>query len=153
MVSFNFLNSKHVMIDMTARSKKAVFLNISHLLSRQHEILNEKHLFDAYWERERLGSTTIGHGVMIPHIRLDQLESPYGCFLRLQNPLDFDAEDKQPVDLVFGLVVPAHKADIHLKTLAKIVKEFSDASLRDDCRTASDNEALFHTLQMRFQIP
>lgn len=138
------------MIDMTAHSKKALFLNISHLLNQQHDILNEKQLFDAYWERERLGSTTIGHGVMIPHIRLDKLESPYGCFLRLQNPIDFDAEDKQPVDLVFGLVVPSHKTDTHLKILAKIVKEFSDASLRDACRNASDNEALFHILQMRF---
>lgn len=142
MVFHTLLNKDSIQIDTVAQSKAAVFLSMSRLLSQCHPELNAQALFDAYWERERLGSTTIGHGAMIPHIRIQSIHKTYGCFLKLQNPVDFGAEDKQPIDLVFGLAVSSNHTNEHLNTLSTIVKQLSDPQFRLDCRQAIDHDSL-----------
>jgi nitrogen PTS system EIIA component len=146
-MSFNqllLLNTVH--IDAVSQSKTAVLLKISQLLSQQHPELNAQALFDAYWKRESLGSTAIGQGISIPHIRLAKLAKPVASVIRLINPVDFGAEDKQPADLVIGLAVPETQVDQHLKILAAIIKRFSQLAFREACRRVDDRLALYNLL-------
>lgn len=135
-----------VYIDSTVQSKTAALLKISQIFSQSHPSLDAEELFDAYWKRESLGSTAIGQGITIPHIRTPGLHEPQTCVLRLLNPVDFGAEDKQPIDLVIGLLVPQEQEDQHLKMLAAIVKQFNTPGFREACRQATNSEALYHVL-------
>ncbi|WP_133126726.1 PTS sugar transporter subunit IIA [Legionella nagasakiensis] len=135
-----------ISIDSTAQSKTAVLLKLSQILSQYDPELKTEVLFDAYWKRESLGSTTIGNGVIIPHIRSETIHQTYGCFLKLLNPVDFGATDKQPIDLVLGLVVPQNQNDQHLQILGHIIKHFSIPEFRDACRKAKSSDALYSLL-------
>ncbi|MCC5013741.1 MULTISPECIES: PTS sugar transporter subunit IIA [unclassified Legionella] len=141
------LNPNSVYIDSTSQSKTAVLLKISQLLSREQPQLDAQDLFDAYWKRECMGSTSIGQGITIPHIRVPGMTQPHACVIRLLNPVDFGATDKQPVDLVVGLVVPQEQqVDQHLQLLASIIKQFSIPSFREACRRMTDSGALYNLL-------
>lgn len=137
-----FIDSTAFYIDNTAQSKTAVLLKISQIMHRQNPSLAVESLFDAYWARESLGSTAIGHGVLVPHIRHDKVSSISGCFLQLQHPVDFGAVDKQPIDLVLGLLVPQSQVSQHLNTLAFITEQFNLPSLRKACRQAKTPQEL-----------
>ena len=95
-------------------------------------------LADRLRERERLASTGLGHGVAIPHGRLAALDSPRAAFIRLVTPVDFDAPDGRPVDLVFAMAVPEHAVAGHLVQLAEIAERFADEDFRDRLRHAAD---------------
>ncbi|MBA2655745.1 MAG: PTS sugar transporter subunit IIA [Tatlockia sp.] len=138
------LNSVH--IDSVSQSKTAVLLKISQLLSQQHCELDYQKLFDAYWTREALGSTAIGQGITIPHIRHANIAKPLACVIKLLNPVDFGAKDKQPIDLVIGLIAPLTQVDQHLQILATIIKQFSNPSVREACRSVIDREVLYKIL-------
>ncbi len=88
--------------------------------------------------RERLASTAIGHGVAIPHGRVDFIDDSRGAFLRLAEPVDFGAADGTPVDLILAMVVPQHSTMKHLEQLAELAEYFSDAGFRSRLRQASD---------------
>ncbi|MDI9819262.1 MULTISPECIES: PTS sugar transporter subunit IIA [unclassified Legionella] len=133
-------------IDSVSQSKTAVLLKISHLLSQAYPELNAEELFDAYWKRESLGSTAIGQGITIPHIRTTSISSPKGCIIKLQNPVDFGATDKQPVDLVIALVVPQEQINQHLELLNTIIKQFSIPEFRDSCRGMTCSKAFYSLL-------
>ena len=105
-------------------------------------------VFDSLIGRERLGSTGLGHGVALPHGRVNQAEHAIGAFLKLDKGVDFDALDRQPVDLIFGLLVPDHYTDEHLKILAHLAEMFSDLTFCQRLRQADHDAALyqlFHT--------
>ncbi|MDO5609568.1 MAG: PTS sugar transporter subunit IIA [Pseudomonadota bacterium] len=89
-------------------------------------------------QRERLGSTSIGHGVAIPHGRSDVFDQARAAFVRLPAPVDYGANDEEQVDLLFALSVPAHFSHQHLQILAEIAERFSDESLRRALREAED---------------
>ncbi|MBA2650702.1 MAG: PTS sugar transporter subunit IIA [Tatlockia sp.] len=135
-----------VYIDSVSQSKTAVLLKISQLLSQQQPDLDFQELFDAYWKRESMGSTAIGQGITIPHIRNAHLVKPLACVIKLLNPVDFGAEDKQPADLVIGIIVPQTQVDQHLKILATVIKRFSLPTFRDACRRVADKESLYNLL-------
>ncbi len=97
-------------------------------------------------QRERLGSTAIGHGIAIPHGRSDAFAEPRGAFLRLARPIEFGAGDEQPVDLVFALIVPEHFTQQHLQLLSELAERFADADYRDALRRADDGDALLRLL-------
>lgn len=97
-------------------------------------------------ERERLASTAIGHGVAIPHARMDLLEQSRGAFLRLRTPVDFAAVDGQAVDLVFALAVPAHYVQQHLEQLADVAEQFGNAQFRESLRHARSPDDLCRCL-------
>ncbi|HJR74178.1 MAG TPA: PTS sugar transporter subunit IIA [Luteimonas sp.] len=97
-------------------------------------------------QRERLGSTAIGHGIAIPHGRSDAFAEPRGAFLRLAHPVEFGAGDEQPVDLVFALIVPEHFTQQHLQLLSELAERFADAEYRDALRRADDSDALLRLL-------
>ncbi len=92
--------------------------------------------------RERLGSTAIGHGIAIPHGRTSAWPDARGAFLRLAEPVDFDASDGEPVDLVFAMAVPEHFTQQHLQLLAELADRFADPGFRAALRAAADADAL-----------
>ena len=94
-------------------------------------------------ERERLGTTGIGHGIAIPHGKLPGLERVYGVFARLERPVDFDAIDDQPVDLIYLLLAPANCGADHLKALAKVSRLLRDRRLCEKVRGSTTCDAIF----------
>lgn len=143
---YQLISKNHVVIDSSSHSKTAVLLKISQLLSEENQLLKAQDLFDAYWKRESLGSTTVGHGVMIPHIRCSSLQQTRACFVRLLHPVDFGAVDKQPVDLVIGLLVPENQPEQHLKMLSSIIKQVSCPEFRKAARHAACRSDLYSVL-------
>jgi PTS system nitrogen regulatory IIA component len=101
---------------------------------------------DCLRQRERLGSTAIGHGVAIPHGRSNVFESARAAFLRLQNPVNFEAADGEPVDLVFAMVVPEHFTQQHLQLLSELAEGFANAGFRNALRAARTADELRTTL-------
>ncbi len=146
MLFSELLQQKTVCLDTTAQSKTAVLLKVSQILQQSHNSLDADALFDAYWKRERLGSTAIGHGITIPHVRSESIEKSCAVMMKLQHPVDFGAQDKQPVDLVFALVIPQQQPDHHLQTLTYIIRRFSDSRFRANCRAAKDSATLYNLL-------
>ncbi|WED43421.1 PTS sugar transporter subunit IIA [Legionella cardiaca] len=143
------IHPSNVCIDCTSQSKTAVLLKLSQLLSHTYPELDAQQLFDAYWKRESLGSTAIGQGITIPHVRSAEITSPKACIIRLLHPVDFGAQDKQPVDLVIGLVVPQEQIDQHLQLLDTIIKQFNEPSFRAACRRVTSNEALYDLISQQ----
>ncbi len=131
-----------VLSDVT--SKKRLMQAISDLAE---DLIGLPHtqIFDALQERESLGPTGVGHGVALPHARLSDLTEVQGAFIRLERPIDFDAADRQPVDLVFALFAPADTGVDHLKALALVSRTLRDASLCAKLRANTD-PATLHTL-------
>jgi len=108
----------------------------------------EREILDVLMQRERLGSTAIGNGIAIPHGKLPKLERLFGLFARLDRPIDFEALDGQPVDLIFLLLAPENAGADHLKALARIARLLRDADMTRLLRDSSDREALYAVLTM-----
>lgn len=124
----------------TISSKKRLFQEIAEIAQANYG-LNASSTFEALQERENLGPTGVGHGVALPHARLKELEDVVGIFVRLDNAMDFDSADKQPVDLFFALFAPAEAGVDHLKALALISRTMRDkdtcAKLRANTQSSS----------------
>ncbi|MCB1884604.1 MAG: PTS sugar transporter subunit IIA [Geminicoccaceae bacterium] len=98
--------------------------------------LSAERVLNALLERERLGTTGIGQGLAIPHAKLDEIDAVAGVFLRLDHPVDFEAADGRPVDLLFVLLAPSSSGADHLKALAKVSRVFRNAPLCAALRAA-----------------
>jgi len=127
----DILSPGRVVIDMHVSSKKRLLEEVAALLVRDTPNLDQETVFHALFDRERLGSTAIDHGVAIPHGRVADLEKPIGAFTTLKRPLDYDASDGQPIQLVFGLLVPAEANDTHVKLLRALVERFQEETCRE----------------------
>jgi len=128
-------------------SKKRVFEYLGQRLAVPGEGPGATEIFDRLLERERLGSTGLGHGVALPHGRLEGLERPRAAFLRLLTPVEYDgAADGQAVDLIMALLFPANGRDEHLEVLAAAARMFSDDALCARLRAAVTAEALYRAL-------
>src|SRR5690606_38825765 len=112
----------------TFTSKKKALEELANLLARGVPGVQPSDILTSLSTREKLGSTGLGHGVAIPHGRIAGVSQSVGAFMRLKHPLDYDAHDGQPVDLVFGLLVPQGATETHLKHLAAIAEMFSDST-------------------------
>jgi nitrogen PTS system EIIA component len=108
--------------------------------------LDPAHVLERILEREALGSTGFGRGVAIPHARIDGLTRPVVAFLRLEQPVEFDAADGMPVDCVFGLLSPDQAGAIHLQALAAISRLTRDDRMRARLAAAPDADALYAVL-------
>jgi PTS system nitrogen regulatory IIA component len=109
---------------------------------------DERKIFEILLQRERLGSTGIGHGVAIPHGKLPKIERIYGLFARLEKPIDFEALDGEPVDLVFLLLAPETAGADHLKALALIARLLRDPNIAKKLRNSRDANSLYAFLTM-----
>jgi PTS system nitrogen regulatory IIA component len=128
-------NKKQVLQELAARAA---------MLSGQ----NERAIFDILMQREKLGSTAIGNGIAIPHGKMATLNRLFGLFARLDRPVDFEALDNQPVDLVFLLLAPEGAGADHLKALARIARLMRDPNVVHKLRASHDAESLYAVLAM-----
>jgi len=136
---------KGVIPDMRASSKKQALLEVAQRAAHLTG-LHERTIFDALLERERLGSTGVGNGIAIPHAKLPGLARLQGLFARLDPPVDFDAVDDQPVDLVFLLLAPESAGADHLKALARVSRLLRDRPICEKLRGAEHPDALYALL-------
>ncbi|WP_413204367.1 PTS IIA-like nitrogen regulatory protein PtsN [Rhodospirillum sp. A1_3_36] len=107
---------------------------------------SERAVFDVLLERERLGTTGVGNGIAIPHGKLSALTGLKGVFARLEEPVDFDSIDDQPVDLIFLLLAPESAGADHLKALARVSRLLRDRGICEKLRGTSNAEALYTIL-------
>jgi len=141
----DLLRPDAVQTGVGAASKKQLFAYLGQLVGDPLD-LDRRLLADKLAERERLGSTGFGNGVAIPHARLPGLPGVTGAFVRLAQPIDFQAVDGLPVDLVFALASPVDAGADHLKALARVSRRLRDLPLLAKLRGAGSRDALFALL-------
>jgi PTS system nitrogen regulatory IIA component len=135
------LPANNVLLDLTASSKKRVFEQASLLFENNLGLARAK-VFDSLFARERLGSTGLGQGVAIPHGRIKGMKEAVAAFVRLTEPVPFDAPDGQPVSVLFFLLVPEQASQQHLDILSELAQLLSDKTMRAQLATATDPNAL-----------
>jgi PTS system nitrogen regulatory IIA component len=123
---------------------------IQEIAARAAELsgLGERTIFETLLQREKLGSTGIGHGIAIPHGKLPKLDRLFGLFARLDRPVDFESLDGQPVDLIFLLLAPEGAGADHLKALARVARLLRDPDTANKLRESNDAGALYAVLTM-----
>lgn len=109
---------------------------------------SERAIFEILLQREKLGSTAVGNGIAIPHGKLPKLGRLFGLFARLERPIDFEALDSQPVDLIFLLLAPEAAGADHLKALARVARMLRDPETARKLRESSDTDSLYAVLAM-----
>lgn len=129
-----------------ATSKKRTLELLGEVLAGASETPPERTVFEALIGRERLGSTGLGKGVGLPHARIGDLAAPRAALVTLATPVDFDAMDRQPVDILFALLVPEHSTDEHLRILAALAELFSETALCQALRDCESEDALYRTM-------
>jgi PTS system nitrogen regulatory IIA component len=139
----DILTPERMLCHIQATSKKRVLEYFSKLLATEMSEVTSHNIFDSLLGRERLGSTALGKGVAIPHARVSQCDTTLAAFVQLEKGIDFDALDKQPVDLLFALMVPENSTEEHLKILALLAQMFSEEEFRDKLRRTNDCKEKF----------
>ncbi|KPB89653.1 PTS IIA-like nitrogen-regulatory protein PtsN [Pseudomonas syringae pv. maculicola] len=127
-------------------SKKRVLEEIANLIGREVQGMDSDTVFTSLVAREKLGSTGFGNGIAIPHCRLPGCDEPVSAVIHLANPIDFDAIDGAPVDLLFVLLVPQAATDAHLELLRQIASMLDRADVRERLRSAKSGEALYQVV-------
>ena len=124
------ISTDRIRLDVCAASKKRALEELSDLLADAQPDVTSRTVFDRLFARERLGSTALGFGVALPHGRMPGLERTIGAFVRLESGVDYDAPDGEPVDMLFGLLVPEECTEEHLDLLAQLAGVFDESTLR-----------------------
>ena len=146
MIVSDLLNPERILASAHASSKKRLLELISAALAGNNDTAASREIFESLIARERLGSTGLGNGVAIPHGRISGSDGVQAAFVRLARPLNFDAIDGKPVDLLFALAVPENCTGDHLKLLSQIAELFSDEKFLEQLRNASDCSELLQLL-------
>lgn len=141
----DILDPTRVTASLSVNSKKRALEELSQMLGSSPGV-DAQEAFTSLINREKLGSTGLGQGVAIPHGRLRQLDTTVAAFARLEAPVDYDANDGQPTDLLFAMLVPQEATDDHLQLLAKIAELFSDDGFVDAVRKANGAADIFELL-------
>ena len=141
-----YLSQERCAIDVDTSSKKRTFEVLGEMLAEALPAHESREVFECLINRERLGSTALGRGIAIPHGRVNGLDQPVAAFIRLRQPIDCDALDRQPVDLMFALLVPETSTDLHLQILAHLARLFSDQAFTTRLRQASSAEDIYRVL-------
>ncbi len=153
------INANAVISNPEIKSKKRALELLAEHLTRQvnqssanstaegtTENIDALTIFQLLTEREKLGSTSMGRGVALPHTRTSLTENAIGAFLKLDKGIDFDNPDQQPTDLIFALMVPEHYTDEHLKILGHLASLFSDENLCKTLRDSNNNQEIYNKL-------
>jgi PTS system nitrogen regulatory IIA component len=142
----DILSPQGVFVDLKAStSKRQVLKELAEHAAGLIDV-DAQQLLGALMERERLGTTGVGHGIAIPHARLDQLDKVVGLFAKLSEPIDFEALDDQPSDLIFMLLAPNSADADSLKALARVSRVLRDTGLQQRLRQARDADAVYRML-------
>lgn len=124
-------------------SKKRLLETISQIVAPKLSGITRHDIFESLLNRERLGSTGIGLGIAIPHGRLSNANHPVAVLLTLDEPVEFDSIDNQPVDIIFALLVPESEHENHLQTLASVARRMNDKDCTRALRQADSDKALY----------
>lgn len=141
----DILQEDSIVASLMVTSKKHALMELAALASGGTGV-GEREIFDVLMERERLGTTGVGSGIAIPHGKLPGLKGLFGCFARLEEPVNFDSVDGEPVDLIFLLLAPETAGADHLKALARISRVLRNAVSCDKLRTAGSASAVYGLL-------
>lgn len=125
-------------------SKKRVLTRISQFIAEDIGAVEPDKIFNALMAREQLGSTGLGNGIAIPHCRVPLCKGIIGTLVTLSEPIDFDAIDSKPVDLLFVLIVPEEQNDEHVRTLAGVAELFNDEDFCYTLRHTNDSEDMYN---------
>lgn len=137
---------ERVQLAEDVQSKKRALEQLAEILTQGTPYLTASEIFNGLVAREKLGSTGIGDGVAIPHARMKGTDDCVGAFMRLPQPVDFESNDEQPVDLVFGLLVPEQSTEAHLNMLRRLAEMFSENQALAELRDAGDDATLHRVL-------
>lgn len=141
----SLLTPESVLAGIKGSGKKQILQELAACLEKIAG-LSGRGIFETLLQRERLGTTGIGQGIAIPHGRIAGLSRLVGLFARLQKPVEFDAIDGEPVDLVFVLLAPEDAGADHLQALARIARTFRDSAIVQKLRQTEDPAALYAIL-------
>ena len=143
------INQDSVVCNAEVSSKKRALEFLAELLARESGTVDAFDIFQHLTEREKLGSTSLGHGVAIPHARTSGSDRAIGAFIKIEHGIDFDSPDNKPTDLLFALMVPEHYTDEHLEILSGLASSFSDEALCHDLRSTGTSNELYDRLTGR----
>ena len=138
----DLVQPKAIIPSLKASSKKQVLQELARKASEVSGV-DQREIFDVLLERERLGTTGVGHGIAIPHGKLPNLERIYGVFARMDQPIAFDSIDDEPVDLIFLLLAPEGAGADHLKALARVSRLLRDLSVCTKLRGCESADAIY----------
>lgn len=141
----DILNVDGIIPRLNAGSKKQALQELSKRAAQMTGV-GERQIFDVLLERERLGTTGVGHGIAIPHGKLPQIDRLYGLFGRLETPIDYDSIDEEPVDLIFLLLAPEGAGADHLKALSRVSRLLRDRTVCEKLRGTADRDGLYALL-------
>lgn len=139
------LKPEAVRVVTAASSRKRLLQEFGDLAASAYG-LSASRVVEALQDRENLGPTGVGHGVALPHARLTDIDSVLGAFILLEKPVDFNAVDRQPVDIAFALFAPEDAGVEHLKALARVSRSLRDAAICAKLRANQDANTLFAIL-------
>ena len=137
----NLLDLRAISPRVGGSSKRQVLSVIADIAGRSFGLPSEQ-VLDALLEREAAGSTGVGHGVAVPHARLEGIDRMRAVFVRLEHPVPFEAVDDQPVDLLFALFAPKGASSEHLRALARVSRLLRQPEIREQLRQAKTAEAI-----------
>jgi len=137
----DLLAPDNIIASLQASSKKHALQELA-TIAADRTGLDSREIFNTLLQRERLGSTGLGRGIAIPHVKLEGLKGILCMFARLDEPIEYESHDGEPVDLIFLLLAPSHASGDHLKALASISRVVHQPSTLDALRNAADAAAL-----------
>jgi nitrogen PTS system EIIA component len=127
-------------------SSKKRALEIISEIAAEYTGINSTELFECMLSREKMGSTGIGNGIAIPHARMTSFEQAVAVLVQCEDPIDFDAIDNRPVDILFALLVPEEQCKEHLKTLALMAERLNDKKVLKSLRKAESDQELYDNM-------
>jgi len=141
----DLITPEGIIPSLKAKTKKQA---LQELAAKAAEIIDlpAREIFDTLLQRERLGSTGLGRGIAIPHVKFKSLTDIICLFARLEDPIDFESLDNEPVDLIFLLLAPEHASGDHLKALARISRLLREPDISEQLRSSDDRKSLLAVL-------
>ncbi|MEP6343822.1 MAG: PTS sugar transporter subunit IIA [Maricaulaceae bacterium] len=142
----DLITASRVAYGVHATSKKQLFNELASLMIKgvaELENVAPRDIVSPALERERLGSTGVGHGVALPHARVAGIEQVYAAFVRLKEPMDYEAIDERPVDLVAMIIAPENAGGAHLRALARLSRQLRRENTRARLRAAPDAQSIY----------
>ncbi len=146
-----YLSQTRIGFKQKISSKKKAIENLSKLIANDCNQIQAFEVFDGMIERERLGSTGVGHGVAIPHCRLSNVVQAQLAMILLHEPINYDSFDKEPVDLIIGLITPEDATDDHLALLSMLAEQLSNDGFRSQLRACQSADELYNTFVQTWQ--
>ncbi|RYY01913.1 MAG: PTS fructose transporter subunit IIA [Gammaproteobacteria bacterium] len=128
---------------LEASGKRSALELLAQTIAQDIPNIDADDLFRRFLARERLGSTGIGHGIAIPHCRINNSAGAVGALITLTQPIEFDSIDSEPVDILFAMLVPEEAHDEHLKNLAALAGALTRSEFRQRLRAADDHATLY----------